>query len=157
MTNNPQPTGPPDPRVANHKAPLSAAPRVVPTTTSRPRRIKSRHQRSVPPHATPSTAPTRNTRSHTKAAAQQKAQFTAPSAKGTHTTKRLTLVQSQALQTMPAKRTSTMRKRLNKLESEVHQALAVMHAQIGQMLNYRQLMRHPDYKGPWSLSSQHIC
>ena len=23
----------------------------------------------------------------------------------------------------------------------------------GKMLNYRQLMRHPDYKGPWSLSS----
>ena len=46
-----------------------------------------------------------------------------------------------------------MRKCLNKLESEVHRALAVMDAQTGQMLNYRQLMWHPDYKGSWSLSS----
>jgi len=153
MTNNPQPTGPPDPRVANHKAPLSAAPRVVPTTTSHPRRIKLRCRHSIPPPSTPPTAPARNTRSHTKAVAQQKAQLAAPPAKGTRVTKRLTLVQRQALQTMPAKRTNKMRKRFNKLESEVHQALAVMDTQTGKMLNYRQLMWHPDHKGPWSLSS----
>ena len=28
-----------------------------------------------------------------------------------------------------------------------------MDKKSGKMLNYRQLMRHPDYKGPWSLSS----
>ena len=31
--------------------------------------------------------------------------------------------------------------------------MAVMDADTGKMLNYRQLMRHPDYKQPWSKSS----
>jgi hypothetical protein len=101
----------------------------------------------------PPTAASRNTRSRTKAATQQQAHLAAPPAKGTRASKRLTLVQRQALQTTPAKQTSKMRKRLNKLESEVHRALAVMDAQTGQMLNYRQLMRHPYHKGPWSLAS----
>ena len=145
--------GIPEPRVAHHKTLTAASPRVVTTPASRTRRIKSRRRRSVPPQTTPPTAPASNTRSRTKAAAQQKAHLAAPPAKGTRASKRLTLVQRQALQTTPAKRTSKMRKRLNKLESEVHRALAVMDAQTGQMLNYRQLMRHPDHKGPWSLSS----
>ena len=145
--------GIPEPRVAHHQTLPAASPRVVTTPTSRPRRIKSRRRRSVPPQTTPPTAPASNTRSRTKAAAQQQAHLAAPPAKSTRASKRLTLVQRQALQTTPAKWTSKMRKRLNKLESEVHRALAVMDAQTGQMLNYRQLMRHPDHKGPWSLSS----
>jgi hypothetical protein len=142
--------GLPELRVTHHKTLTATSPRVVTTPASRTCCIKSRRQRSVPPQATPPTAPTR---SRTKAAAQQKAHLAASPAKDTRTSKRLTLVQQQALQTTPAKRTSKMRKRLNKLESEVHRALAVMDAQTGQMLNYRQLMQHPDHKGPWSLSS----
>ena len=42
---------------------------------------------------------------------------------------------------------------INQLENEVQRALAVMDKQSGKMLNYRQLMRHPDYRKPWSLSS----
>ena len=112
--------GIPDPRVAHHKTLPAASPRVVTTPASQTRRIKSRRRRSVPPQATPPTAPSRNTRSRTKAAAQQKAHLAAPPAKGKRASKRLMLVQQQALQTTPAKRTSKMRKRLNKLESEVH-------------------------------------
>jgi hypothetical protein len=40
-----------------------------------------------------------------------------------------------------------------RLENEVHQAMAVMDKSSGKMLNYRQLMRHPDYREQWSLSS----
>jgi len=39
------------------------------------------------------------------------------------------------------------------MENDIHKAMAVMDADTGKMLNYRQLMRHPDYKQPWSKSS----
>jgi len=39
------------------------------------------------------------------------------------------------------------------MENEVYKAMAVMDADTGKLLNYRQLMRHPDYKQPWSKSS----
>ena len=35
----------------------------------------------------------------------------------------------------------------------MHRAYVVMDKQSGKMLNYRQLMRHPEYKGEWALSS----
>ena len=38
-------------------------------------------------------------------------------------------------------------------ENEVDQALAVMDKQSGNMLNNRQLLRHPAYRKQWSLSS----
>ena len=49
MTNNPPTQGMTEPRVANHKTPTAASPRVVTTPASRTRRIKSRRRRSVPP------------------------------------------------------------------------------------------------------------
>ena len=40
------------------------------------------------------------------------------------------------------------------MENKVHnKAMAVMDANTGKILNYRQLMHHPDYKQPWSKSS----
>eukprot|EP00956_Cyclotella_meneghiniana_P001082 scaffold1265_cov38-Cyclotella_meneghiniana.AAC.9 len=42
---------------------------------------------------------------------------------------------------------------MQKVENQVHKALAVMDKKSGKMLNYRQLLRHPDYKKDWSLSS----
>ena len=39
------------------------------------------------------------------------------------------------------------------MESDVHKALAVMDKKSGKMLNYRQLLRHPDYKKDSCLSS----
>jgi hypothetical protein len=44
-------------------------------------------------------------------------------------------------------------RRITKMESEVHQAMAVMDAESGKLLNYKQLMRHPKYKGKWEISS----
>ena len=42
---------------------------------------------------------------------------------------------------------------MNKLENEVHQAMAVMDSENGKLLNYKQLMRDPKHKKRWSVSS----
>jgi len=39
------------------------------------------------------------------------------------------------------------------IENEVHQAMAVMDEETGQLLNYRQLLRSAKYKKEWSISS----
>eukprot|EP00956_Cyclotella_meneghiniana_P001303 scaffold1404_cov37-Cyclotella_meneghiniana.AAC.7 len=44
-------------------------------------------------------------------------------------------------------------RKIQRVENKVHKALAVMNKKSGKMLNYRQLLRHPDYKKDWSLSS----
>jgi hypothetical protein len=44
-------------------------------------------------------------------------------------------------------------KQLASMENEVHQALAVMDKETGKLLNYCQLMRHPQYKKEWSTSA----
>ena len=43
--------------------------------------------------------------------------------------------------------------RMQVVENEVHQALAVLDAETGKMLNYRQLMTHQTYKKSWKFSS----
>jgi len=55
----------------------------------------------------------------------------------------------------PATREQQKHDRLssNKIENDVNKALAVMDKSSGKMLNYRQLMRHPEYRKQWSLSS----
>ena len=47
----------------------------------------------------------------------------------------------------------TNAQRIQVVENEVHQAMAVLNKATGKMLNYRQLMRHPTYKKDWQLSS----
>ncbi len=44
-------------------------------------------------------------------------------------------------------------RRITRLENEVHQAMAVMDADMGKLLNYRQLMKSTKYRETWSLSS----
>ena len=44
-------------------------------------------------------------------------------------------------------------RRITRLENEVNQAMAVMDADTGKLLNYRQLMRSTKYREAWSLSS----
>jgi len=43
--------------------------------------------------------------------------------------------------------------RITRLENEVHQAMPVMDADTGKLLNYQQLMRNTKYREAWSLSS----
>ena len=47
-------------------------------------------------------------------------------------------------------------RRMNRLEKEVHQALAVMDADTGKLLNYKQLMRDPKHKKRWAISSANV-
>ena len=44
-------------------------------------------------------------------------------------------------------------KRIKQMENEVHKALAVMDAETGKVLNYRQLMQSQKHKETWSKSS----
>ena len=41
---------------------------------------------------------------------------------------------------------------MEQLENDVHQAMAVMDEDTGQLINYRQLMRSPKFKKKWSVS-----
>ncbi|KAL7523238.1 hypothetical protein ACHAXR_001576, partial [Thalassiosira sp. AJA248-18] len=54
---------------------------------------------------------------------------------------------------IPKPSTRRLTRRINRLENEVHRALAVMDAETGKLLNYRQLMKNPKYKEDWSISS----
>ncbi len=42
---------------------------------------------------------------------------------------------------------------MEQIENEVHQAMAVMDNETGQLLNYRQMLRSAKYKKQWSISS----
>ena len=42
---------------------------------------------------------------------------------------------------------------MNRLENEVHEAMAVMDAETGKLLNYKQLMQNPKYRKNWGISS----
>ena len=53
----------------------------------------------------------------------------------------------------PTRNLRSTRKRFKQIENNVHKALAVMDKKSGKMLNYRQLLHHPDYKKDWCLSS----
>jgi hypothetical protein len=45
---------------------------------------------------------------------------------------------------------SATQQRFERMENEVHQALAVMDKETGRLLNYRQLLRSPKHKEAWS-------
>ena len=42
---------------------------------------------------------------------------------------------------------------MSRLEDEVHQAMAVMDADTGKLLNYKKLTKDPKYKKRWAISS----
>ena len=44
-------------------------------------------------------------------------------------------------------------KRIERMVNEVHKALAIMDAESGKVLNYRQLMQSKKHKETWSISS----
>jgi hypothetical protein len=44
-------------------------------------------------------------------------------------------------------------KRIERMENEIHKALAIMDAETGKVLNYRQLMQSQKHKETWSKSS----
>ena len=104
------------------------------------RKKKRRPPDPAPPRTT-AAGPAMNTRAKTAA----QAKLTAPPALNTRART------SKLRQPTPA--TSTLRQRISRVENEVHRALAVMDKATGKMLNYRQLLRHPNYNADWTLSS----
>ena len=139
-------------QAATKPSTTESAPRVVPKTAHIPvvtRTTKRRRRTALAP--VQPNAPANNTRSKTKAAAK----LAAPPAKNTRAAKaseeHVKRIAAAKQKNNPGARRLT--RRINRLENEVHKALAVLDKKSGKMLNYRQLMRHPDLKKEWSLSS----
>ena len=148
-------------------------PRVsVPITPVPPRKRAKR--RAVVQAPVAITAPAQNTRSRTAAATRLAAAIstgtrarTKARAKSTRpqtpTNKKSTTTRwggSMALAVQRKRRlqrrgriVQTFAQRIQVVENEVHQAMAVLDKTTGKMLNYRQLMRHPILKKDWQLSS----
>jgi hypothetical protein len=100
-------------------------------------------RRRVPnPVLTPSTTPPAM---NTRAKLAAKTSLAAPPALNTR-------ARTSKLR-QPTQAASTLRQRLTRVQDDVHRALAVMDKATGKMLNYRQLIRHPDYNADWTLSS----
>ena len=115
--------------------------------------------------------PTGNTRAKMNQVAIRAATKVSPTAKGTREstkskTRKLRLmrptVSSQnkirtgralEVESISAKRKTTACQRMNRLENEVYKAMAVMDAETGKLLNYKQLMSYPKYKKKWATSS----
>ena len=161
--------GPQGPRVPapaapqiEHRAERATAP---PPTNQTAKKIKQRRRRQAAANTTVGAdAPSRNTRSQTRAAAAA----AAPPASRTRTSARVSHLRQPTASTRSKTRTEgaaavearqnrkllrRMAHQVSKLENEVHQAMAVMDAETGKLLNYRQLMRDPKYKKRWSTSS----
>ena len=109
--------------------------------------------------------PARNTRLQSKEAA-------APPSTGTRASTKVSTRISRLMQPTVSKRSKTrtghaaaveakrsrrkmkgLTNHIQRLENEVHQSMAVMDADTSKLLNYRQLMRDPEYKKKRSTSS----
>ena len=151
------------------RVPLTAVPRVertermaqhdLPLNNQILTKIKARRRRHAQARPTVSgSAPASNTQSQT-------GKMTT-AASGTRPTKRSSKRMSLLIRTMPDKHNKTTQtenaaaveerrkskhprhttQKINNLEIELHQAMAVMDEQTGRLLNYKQLMRDPKYK-----------
>ena len=139
MTSNALTMQTPTPRVQ------TSVPRVQPTKAQlliQPRKlVKCRLKIVSTPISVPHTAQVHNTRSHTNSAAN----LNVPSAHHTR------LAQARVSR-IPTPTIRQLTRRMQRVENDVQQEMSVMDKASGKMLNYRQLMRHPNYKGPWSLT-----
>jgi hypothetical protein len=69
-----------------------------------------------------------------------------------------TQISPHATHNVQQKQTTTFQERqitlaVHKLENQIAQAMAVLDKDTGDLLNYRQLLRHPKYKAQWKVSS----
>ena len=150
---------------------ITPVPRVEPTNntarirTRAQKQRKKRQAKDIKHVATPTTAPANNTRAKVQAAIKA---AEPPAARTRARTRISKLKQPTAAYTRRSrgdaaavvdadkrKRRNNRRlsKRMERLENEVHQAMAVMDAETGKLLNYKQLMRDPKYRKKWSISS----
>ena len=148
------------PRVNTQVSPRVEKPHAPPPSTTA--RAKKRRRRRAAHQLENADAPACNTRSQVRRAAEPTAQGTRQSTKTQTRLARLmrptvsSQRKSQPENTFSATKQSQVRRvidHIHDLENEVHQAMAVMDAETGKLLNYKKLMRDPKYKKRWSVSS----
>jgi hypothetical protein len=158
------------------RVPTASSPRVEKAiATMEPtgkKKAKQRRKRRAAVRSAPSEmVPAGNTRAQKKQAAIRAAARAAPTATSTRESTKAKTRKSRlmrptvssrsktrtsralAVESRASKRKMTTNQRMNRLENEVHEAMAVMDAETGKLLNYKQLMRNPKYKKKWSISS----
>ncbi len=126
----------------------TSAPPTHSKNTSTLSRKKRKQRRVAAAHSAPnSTTPAANTRSKTKADAP-------PATRTRASTKNLgnAAVVMKMNNTM-CRYARGLTKKMEQIENEVHQAMAIMDEETGHLLNYRQLLRSAKYKKQWSISS----
>ena len=130
--------------IVTSEATSTQPPPRVQTTRPSPAQKKRRKRTHLP---VPTSAPAANTRSKVREKKRnlekERELLRKPKAKPTRVS---TLHQ-------PTRNLRSATRRMQRVENEVHKALAVMDKKSGKMLNYRQLLTHSDYKKDWSLSS----
>ena len=144
-----QPTAPrgqtPVPRV--HTTAMNA-----PTATTKRERMRLRRVTRLRNAVAPtSTSPQPRTRAQVATAAAR----VAPPAMSTRSRARQAKGFAAAVMRQQRYQRGMVRltRRITRLENEVNQAMAVMDADTGKLLNYRQLLRNEKYREAWSLSS----
>ena len=109
---------------------------------------KHKQCRVVAAHSAPkSTTPVANTKSKTKADAP-------PATRTRASTKKLGKAAAVTkMNNTVRKYARGLTKKMEQIENKVHQAMAVMDDETGQLLNYKQLLRSAKFKKQWSISS----
>lgn len=150
-------------------APPRAEKHIVTADQVGKKKAKQRRKRRAAVRSTPSKAvPVGNTRAQKKQAAIRAAAKARSAAKNTRESTTSKTAKSRlmrptvssrskgkalAVESKSARKKMTTRQRMDRLENEVHEAMAVMDAETGKLLNYKQLMRNPKYKKKWGISS----
>ncbi len=123
-----------------------------PTELTKRERVRKRRSTRLRNAASPaSTATSARTRTQVATAAAR----VAPPAMGTRSRARQNKGFAAAVMKQQRHQRGMVRlsRRITRLENEVNQAMAVMDADTGKLLNYRQLLRNSKYREAWSLSS----
>ena len=116
---------------------MPAVPRVEQSTITKHKNRKKRHK-----HTMSTAVLAHNTRYRTQKTKK-------PPARRTRAHTQVTRMENKKQKVKSSKVETT----ISQLENDIHQALAVMDAETGKLLNYRKLMRNPKYKKNWSTSS----
>jgi hypothetical protein len=115
------------------------------STSTRTSWKKCKQRRVAAAHLAPkSTTPAAKTRSKTKSDAP-------PATRTRASTKNIgsAAVVTKMNKTM-CKYARGLTKKMEQIENKVHQAMAIIDKETGQLLNYRQLLRSAKYKKQWS-------
>ena len=149
----------------------SSVTKAVALLLRRATKLKQRRRKKAAAKPAPADAPARNTRAQKRDATGKQAIMARPAARETRESTKTKTRQSKlmqltasfrrkaqkgaalAVEPRPREKKMSERKRMRRLENKVHQAMAVMDADTGKLLNYKQLLRNPKYNKKWTTSS----